>query len=297
MLAEMTRRRHPVGLTPGEADTGLLSRYASAMRWQIFHIAVLAVASLVHSPLLAQQATSRPVTITVHDQTGAGIAHAQINLVPAPDPPPAKMETDAEGHLRLNLKPGTYTVFVSAPGFKEAAPQIEIAAADGGADTAQIVPVVLRIGDVSSPTPVYPVDSLVLTADRLHVPVVFSPAEFRALPHASVTVHNAHTNADETYSGVPLAVLLAKLDAPLGEHLRGKALANYIVASGSDGYSVVLSIAEADPSFHGGDVLVADRRDGQPLAKSGPFQLIVSEDKRPARWVHNLVSLSLQSLP
>jgi hypothetical protein len=267
------------------------------MRWQIFDIAVLAAALLVHAPLLAQQATSRPVTITVHDQAGTGIEHAQIHLLPAPDRPTAKMETDAQGQLSLQLKPGTYVLFVSAPGFKEAAPHIEIAAADGGVDTAQIVPVVLRVGDVSSPMPIYPADSLVLTADRFHVPVAFSPAEFRALPHVVITVHNAHANADETYSGVPLAALLAKLDAPLGEHLRGKALANYIVASGSDGYSVVLSIAEADPSMHGGDVLVADMRDGKPLAKSGPFQLIVSEDKRPARWVHNLVSISLQSLP
>jgi len=89
-------------------------------------------------------------------------------------------------------------------------------------------------------------------------------------------------------------VLLAKINAPLGEHLRGNALASYIVASGLDGYTVVLSIAEADPSFHSGEILVADTRDGQPLGKSGPFQLIVSEDKRPARWVHNLVSISLQ---
>ena len=88
-----------------------------------------------------------------------------------------------------------------------------------------------------------------------------------ALPHVNITVHNAHAKADESYSGVPLAELLAKLDAPLGEHLRGKALASYIVASGSDGYSVVLSIAEADPSFHGGEILVADTRDGQPLGK------------------------------
>jgi len=114
------------------------------------------------------------------------------------------------------------------------------------------------------------------------------------MPHVTITVHNAHAGADETYSGVPLAELLAKLDAPLGEHLHGKALASYIVAAGSDGYSVVLSIAEADPSFHGGEILVADTRGGQPLGKSGPFQLIVSEDKRPARWVHNLVSISLQ---
>jgi hypothetical protein len=56
----------------------------------------------------------------------------------------------------------------------------------------------------------------------------------------------------------------------------------------------VLSLAEVDPSFHAGEVLVADTREGQPLAKSGPFQLIVSDDKRPARWVHNLVSVTLE---
>jgi hypothetical protein len=138
-------------------------------------------------------------------------------------------------------------------------------------------------------------DTLLLTAGTNHAPVSISLMEFRVLPHVTITVHNAHANADESYSGVPLAMLLAKLAAPLGEKLRGEALASYIVASGSDGYSVVLSIAEVDSSFHGGDVLVADTRNGQPLGKSGPFQLIVSEDKRPARWVHNLVSISLEA--
>jgi hypothetical protein len=148
-----------------------------------------------------------------------------------------------------------------------------------------------------SQQPAQPNDSLLLTAGANHASVSISLADFRALLHVTVTVHNAHADADQTYSGVPLAVLLAKLDAPLGEHLHGKALASYIVATGSDGYSVVLSIAEADPSFHGGEILVADTRDGQPLGKSGPFQLIVSEDKRPARWVHNLGSIALQSVP
>jgi hypothetical protein len=147
-----------------------------------------------------------------------------------------------------------------------------------------------------SQEPAQPKDSLLLTAGANHAPVSISLAEFRALPQVSITVHNSHAGADETYSGVPLGVLLAKLDAPLGEHLRGKALASYIVASASDGYSVVLSIAEADPSFHSGEILVANTRDGQPLGKSGPFQLIVSEDKRPARWVHNLVSIALQGV-
>ena len=45
-----------------------------------------------------------------------------------------------------------------------------------------------------------------------------------------------------------------------------------------------------------GEVIVADTMNGQPLdAKSGPFKLVVTEDKRPARWVRNLVSIELKS--
>jgi hypothetical protein len=104
-------------------------------------------------------------------------------------------------------------------------------------------------------------------------------------------------NAAETYSGVLLATLLAKVSAPLGRELHGEAMATYVTATGSDGYAVALSLAEVDPSFHEGHVLVADAREGQPLGKFGPFQPIVSEDKRPARWVRNLVSITLQRAP
>jgi hypothetical protein len=135
---------------------------------------------------------------------------------------------------------------------------------------------------------------LILTADPYHAPVILSPADFRTLPHITITVHNGHTDAAETYSGVPLATLLAKVNAPLGKELRGEAMTSYVIATGSDGYSVVFSLAEVDPGFHEGQVIVADTRDGQPLGKSGPFQLIVSDDKRPARWVHNLNSIAVQ---
>lgn len=146
---------------------------------------------------------------------------------------------------------------------------------------------------VTSPTAAK--DSLVLTAEHYHAPITLSATDFSALPHVTLTVHNSHTNADETYSGVGLATLLAKVNAPMGTELKGATMTTYVVATGSDNYSVVLSLAEVDPSFHGGQVLVADARDGQPLAASGPFELIVSDDKRPARWVHNLVAINLQS--
>ena len=121
-------------------------------------------------------------------------------------------------------------------------------------------------------------------------------AELNATPHLTVTIHNSHTNADESYSGVRLADLLTKIGAPLGSDLHGKALANYIVATGSDGYKAVLALGEVDPGFHPGEVIVADAMDGKPLDEhNGPLKLVV-EDKRPARSVRNLVAIELKSV-
>lgn len=116
------------------------------------------------------------------------------------------------------------------------------------------------------------------------------------MPQKTVTVHNPHTNADETYSGVALIDLLASLGVPRGKDLHGKALLDNVVATGSDGYKAVLALAEVDPEFHPGEVLVAEQVDGKPLdAKTGPFRLVVTEDKRPARSVHNLVSIQVKA--
>ena len=118
----------------------------------------------------------------------------------------------------------------------------------------------------------------------------------KALPHKTVTVHDPHENADEMYAGVPLIELLKQVGAPTGKDVRGKVLAEYVVATGSDGYKAVLALAEIEPDFHPGDVLVADAMNGKPLdAKAGPFRLVVTDDKRPARSVRNLVSVELKA--
>ncbi len=113
------------------------------------------------------------------------------------------------------------------------------------------------------------------------------------MPHKSVSVYNQHTKAHETYSGVPLADLLGKVAAPLGESVRGKAFLIGVVAEGMDHYSVLYALAEVDPSIHTGDVIVADSMDGQKLGKDGAFKMVSSEEKRPARWVRNLTSISV----
>ncbi len=77
--------------------------------------------------------------------------------------------------------------------------------------------------------------------------------------------------------------------------MKGKALGEYIVATGSDGYKAVLALAEIEPGFHPGTVMVADSLDGKPLdAKEGPWKLVVSEDAKPARSVHNLVRVEVK---
>ena len=120
-----------------------------------------------------------------------------------------------------------------------------------------------------------------------------SLGSLKSLHHVSVMVKNGHSGAQETYSGVPLIELLEKVGAPTA--VKGKALSDYIVATGSDNYHAVLSLAEVEPGFHPGQVLVADTLNGKPLdAKEGPLKVIVEQDQKPARWVHNLVKLELK---
>jgi hypothetical protein len=120
-----------------------------------------------------------------------------------------------------------------------------------------------------------------------------TPAELKTLPHKTVTVFNAHIKKEETYSGIVLAELLARVHAPVGEALKGKLFMTGVVAEGTDGYRVLYSIAEVDPAMHTGDVIVADTVNGEPIAKNGAFQLINTEDKRPARWVRNLEAIEV----
>jgi hypothetical protein len=121
----------------------------------------------------------------------------------------------------------------------------------------------------------------------------WTPASLAGLPHVSVTVHNEHTKADETYSGVPLIALLTPLGVTDKPH--GKDLRLYVVAAGSDGYEVVYSIGEITPDVSAATVIVADSEDGKPIASDGPLKLVATGEKRPARWVRNLAAIRVMT--
>jgi hypothetical protein len=121
----------------------------------------------------------------------------------------------------------------------------------------------------------------------------WTPEALAALPPSTVTVNNENSKASETYSGVPLIDLLTRLG--IKEKPGKKDLLLYVVATGSDGYAVVYSIGEIMPFIHDAAVIVADSQDGKPLAATGPFELIASREKHPARWVRNLASIKVLS--
>ena len=123
--------------------------------------------------------------------------------------------------------------------------------------------------------------------------VSLTPEEVAALPHKTVSVFNSHTKANESYSGVALADLLAKIGVPHGEEVKGKLFMTAVIAEGTDKYSVLYALAEVDPSIHTGDVIVADSVDGQKLGKEGAFKMVSTEERRPARWVRNLTEISV----
>ncbi len=114
--------------------------------------------------------------------------------------------------------------------------------------------------------------------------------------HTVITADRAGIKT--THAGVALRDVLAKAGVPLGDALKGKALARAVIATAVDGYQVVFAIAEIDAAFNSHVILVADQRDGKPLLPdSGPLQLVVPQDSRPARWIKQVTTLEVRQLP
>ena len=100
---------------------------------------------------------------------------------------------------------------------------------------------------------------------------------------------------ESLFEGVLVAEILKSAGVKFGKELRGKRLADYVLAETADAYRVVFALPEFDPSFKQTLVLLADRRDGGPLGESnGQLRLIIPFEKRYARWVRHLVALHVE---
>jgi hypothetical protein len=141
--------------------------------------------------------------------------------------------------------------------------------------------------------PASPSTSLTMTVDGKAT--TLSVAELQAMPQKTVTVHNEHTKADESYTGVLLGDLLAKYGFPVDKTTHQKMLRSYLLAEGTDKYWVLFSVTEIEGSEHNGEVIVATSMGGKPLGDDGKFKLVDTADKKPQRWVRNLSAITVKS--
>jgi len=129
-------------------------------------------------------------------------------------------------------------------------------------------------------------------------PLTLSASDLKNMPRQTLKVMNPHEKKEEIYEGVAIRELLRRAGVPQNEKLRGAAMAIYVVAEASDGYRAVFSLAELDSDIQDSDVIVADTLNGAALAeKQGPFKMVAPHDKRPARWVRMLKSLTVMTAP
>jgi DMSO/TMAO reductase YedYZ molybdopterin-dependent catalytic subunit len=125
-------------------------------------------------------------------------------------------------------------------------------------------------------------------------PLRVTAEDLKKMPRKTLRVDNTHAKRTEVYEGVPLEVLLQKAGVPQGEQVRGPAMSSYVLVEAADDYHVIFSLAELDSSFQDSEVLMADTMDGVPLpSDQGPFKLVAPHEKRPARWVRMVKSITV----
>ena len=143
--------------------------------------------------------------------------------------------------------------------------------------------------------PSVPSKSLVVTVNGKAA--ALSVTDLQAMPQRTLTVHNGHSNVDETYSGVGLGDLLEKYGMTLKGDGAQQIYHSYVRAEGTDGYWVLYSASELEFGLHIGDAVVALSVDGKPLGADGEFKMVSADEKKPARWVRNLKALTVVTLP
>jgi hypothetical protein len=148
--------------------------------------------------------------------------------------------------------------------------------------------------DASAKPPV-PKSQFVSVTFKTHV-VTLSIEDLLNLPQVTVHVHNAHRNADETYTGPLVSDVLAKAGFPASSDDHHLVLHSSVVATGTDKYFVVYSAAEMEPATSTGKVIVAVMKSGLPDDDGGGIQIINTTDTKPARWVQGLSNLNIISV-
>ena len=113
-------------------------------------------------------------------------------------------------------------------------------------------------------------------------PGSYTLADLQTLPTTTVTV------SGDTYTGVALWTLL---------HPDSSISTGYVLASGTDGYEVLYSLAELNPALGAPEDLVPYADTQGQFPADGFTRVVIPGDNHAGRYVSNLDSLQVVSLP
>ncbi|MCT4328412.1 molybdopterin-dependent oxidoreductase [Elizabethkingia anophelis] len=131
---------------------------------------------------------------------------------------------------------------------------------------------------------------LKVSGDVLH-PLEFTLSDLSKLKHKNASLKDKDGNT-HIYSGVALQDILLKVGVPSGKELHGENLSKYLLVKYTDGYQVLFSLAELDPSIADKNIIIADSVDGKPLPDAkGPLRIVAEGEKKPARSSYQVAAL------
>jgi hypothetical protein len=138
-------------------------------------------------------------------------------------------------------------------------------------------------------------DQNIVITQSLEQAHTIDPATVEQLPASEQKVSFLTGRGPEqaTYTGALLWSVLERAQM-LGGDPRAR-LRRTVFVTGRDGYAAVLALAEIDPDFEGKQVLLAYRRDGQPM-DGHALRLVVPGDRRGGRSVGDVVRIDLPAL-
>lgn len=120
-------------------------------------------------------------------------------------------------------------------------------------------------------------------------PATFNLAALQALTPVTRTI------GANTYTGVSLWDLVNAAGLNTNAAVKNDLLGFYVVATGSDGYRTVISLAEISPDFGNQPDIVAYQMNGAALTTNGFARLVIPNDGKAGRYVSNLISLEVVS--
>jgi hypothetical protein len=170
----------------------------------------------------------------------------------------------------------------------------------GGRDVIDISGIVVGIANVPTPPPVTnPPPTVTLNGDVVSPGTAYTVSDVQALPVSKQTdtFLQGSTPKTFTFTGTPLISLLNSNGLT-----DSTPLDSYVVATGSDGYGVVYSMGEIDPTYRAGNVALVAYDDGTGTFPSisggnGLFRTTAPFDSKGGRYVSNLETLAVTSAP